>query len=43
MMMVFQLIWVIKVMPETKGVTLEGIQKKLLWLILQVELKATVA
>jgi len=28
-MMVFQLIWVIKVMPETKGVTLEGIQKKL--------------
>jgi hypothetical protein len=26
--MVGQLIWVLKVMPETKGITLEEIQKK---------------
>jgi hypothetical protein len=29
-MMVFQLIWVIYVMPETKGVTLEELEKQLI-------------
>ena len=28
-MMVLQLLWVLKVMPETKGVPLEEIQKRL--------------
>ena len=29
MMMVLQLLWVVWIMPETKGVPLEEIQKKL--------------
>ena len=28
-MMVLQLVWVLRVMPETKGVALEDIQKRL--------------